>query len=135
MAIALFAAYYAVSNALYGYVCPSQAMIGLPCPGCGLTRAALLLAQGRLKDSFSMNPTLLPLIAGSALYFASDKLPALKNAALVTLAIAVAASFAVYFVRLPQRVGTEPYVFNRRAALGRVIPDVVESAIKRSTQE
>jgi hypothetical protein len=106
-------------------------MIGLPCPGCGLTRAALLLLQGRLLDSLSMNPTLLPFAACAALHLASKKLPALKGAAMAAIALTVAMSFAVYFVRLPRRVGTEPYVFNRRAAIGRVVPEIAEKAVER----
>jgi hypothetical protein len=34
----------------------------VPCPGCGLTRATLLLAEGRLAESVRMHP-LAPLLA------------------------------------------------------------------------
>jgi hypothetical protein len=35
--------------------CPIYAVSGLPCPGCGLSRAAVLLAQGQWKASIQMH--------------------------------------------------------------------------------
>ena len=37
-------------------VCPFHALTGLPCLGCGTTRAALLLAKGDPAGAFLMNP-------------------------------------------------------------------------------
>lgn len=37
-------------------VCLFKEVTGLPCPSCGTTRALLLLAHGRFRDSFMMNP-------------------------------------------------------------------------------
>jgi Protein of unknown function (DUF2752) len=37
-------------------VCLFKEVTGLPCPSCGTTRSLLLLAHGRLRDSFMMNP-------------------------------------------------------------------------------
>lgn len=36
-------------------LCGSKAILGVPCPGCGLTRSFLYLAQGRLRDSWEMH--------------------------------------------------------------------------------
>ncbi len=36
--------------------CPWQALIGLPCPGCGGTRALAALASGRPATAFMSNP-------------------------------------------------------------------------------
>lgn len=36
--------------------CPLRAVTGLPCPGCGMTRALLLLAQLRLHEALASNP-------------------------------------------------------------------------------
>lgn len=38
--------------------CPSVIVFGLPCPGCGITRAALLLAGGHPIRAFEMNPSI-----------------------------------------------------------------------------
>jgi len=37
-------------------VCPFRLITGLPCPGCGLTRAWVYAAHGRWADSFAANP-------------------------------------------------------------------------------
>ncbi|HEU4753096.1 MAG TPA: DUF2752 domain-containing protein, partial [Armatimonadota bacterium] len=47
-------------------LCPTAAFFGIPCPGCGLTRATLLLAQGQLGAALRVHP-LVPLLA--PLYF------------------------------------------------------------------
>lgn len=36
-------------------VCPTKLTLGLPCPSCGLTRAFLLAAHGRIADAVRMN--------------------------------------------------------------------------------
>ena len=37
-------------------VCPFYSLTGLPCPGCGLTRAFVCLAHGRLDESLHWHP-------------------------------------------------------------------------------
>jgi len=47
--------------------CAFRSVTGIPCPGCGMTRAFLLLSQLRLVDAFAMNPAspaLLTALAG-----------------------------------------------------------------------
>jgi hypothetical protein len=36
--------------------CPFHALTGLPCPGCGATRAVLALARGDIAGAFGWNP-------------------------------------------------------------------------------
>ncbi len=40
-------------------VCPFRLVTGLPCPGCGMTRAWVFLAHGRVGDALSANPFVL----------------------------------------------------------------------------
>ncbi|HEY6724350.1 MAG TPA: DUF2752 domain-containing protein [Polyangiaceae bacterium] len=47
-------------------ICPTAGLLGLPCPGCGLTRATLLLFQGEFAKALALHPLVLPL---SPLYF------------------------------------------------------------------
>ncbi len=39
-----------------GWLCPIRALLGLPCPACGLTRATLLVVQGDLRGALAMHP-------------------------------------------------------------------------------
>jgi hypothetical protein len=41
--------------------CPLASVLGVPCPGCGLTRATLALAQGDLKHALELHPLVLVL--------------------------------------------------------------------------
>ena len=43
----------------FGTTCPMKILVGLPCPGCGLTRAFELLLKGEVKKSFRMHPFLI----------------------------------------------------------------------------
>jgi hypothetical protein len=40
-----------VSLSLPGWVCPIFRITGIPCPGCGLSRALMLLLEGDLRGS------------------------------------------------------------------------------------
>jgi len=107
LVIIIAAAYFYLSNRIFGYVCPSEILIGLPCPGCGLTRAALLLLKGDIAGSLRMNPMLLFI----PIYFilaACKK----KNAADNYLIVIIFLSFIVFGWRLARCFGTEPLVFN-----------------------
>lgn len=48
-------------------LCPSAALLGIPCPGCGLTRATLALLRGDVGGAFHFHPlvfVLSPLFIG-----------------------------------------------------------------------
>ncbi len=49
--------YLAITYIFFGNICPMQILIGIPCPGCGLTRACLSILTWRLKDAWSYNAT------------------------------------------------------------------------------
>lgn len=42
-------------------VCPVYNLLHIPCPGCGITRASLLLLQGRVRESLRYNILPIPL--------------------------------------------------------------------------
>ncbi|MBQ8422860.1 MAG: DUF2752 domain-containing protein [Coprobacter sp.] len=39
--------------------CPSKLLYGIPCPGCGTTRACLMLIHGEFLNAMMMNPNCL----------------------------------------------------------------------------
>ncbi len=54
--IVVVIAVIAIANALFGRICPSRFLLGIPCPGCGLTRAFVLLFQGKIVEATIMHP-------------------------------------------------------------------------------
>ncbi|HVN97643.1 MAG TPA: DUF2752 domain-containing protein [Syntrophorhabdaceae bacterium] len=36
--------------------CPFKALTGIPCPGCGMTRALLCMAKGDFSGALALNP-------------------------------------------------------------------------------
>ncbi len=56
------------ANAHQIRLCPIYRLFHRPCPGCGLTRAFLLLFQGKLRQSLAYHPLALPLLLSSLLY-------------------------------------------------------------------
>jgi hypothetical protein len=60
--IAVVIAIIGLGNLLLGKICTLRIIAGIPCPGCGLTRAFFLLLQGKVKDAFVMHPFWLPVL-------------------------------------------------------------------------
>src|SRR5690606_14827389 len=54
-------------------VCPSAGWLGVPCPGCGLTRASLLLVSGDVAAALRLHPLVL-VAAPAALWLVGDLL-------------------------------------------------------------
>lgn len=61
--ILLAAAYLGVMSLSGIPLCPLVLLTGLPCPGCGMTRAALLFLKGRWRQAFEMHPFFYVLLA------------------------------------------------------------------------
>jgi hypothetical protein len=53
--ILLCGIYLCVMKFLFGVTCLFRLVTGLPCPGCGMTRAGFLCIQGRFMESLQMN--------------------------------------------------------------------------------
>jgi hypothetical protein len=61
---------YAVAIALELPLCPTAMLAGVPCPGCGITRATLALCHADVAGALRMNPLALVVVPASALLFA-----------------------------------------------------------------
>jgi hypothetical protein len=47
--------------------CMFHSLTGLPCPGCGMGRASILLSQGKLLESIWMHPLAIPFALASVI--------------------------------------------------------------------
>ena len=89
-------------------LCPSAALAGRPCPGCGMTRAAWALLRGDLAGAVALNPiapVALPLLGGAVLYGLVGYLrtgevqwPAWIKGAVLLVGIAMLAVWALRFL-------------------------------------
>ena len=54
--ILAFAGIFLLFFVIFGDVCISQVLFGFPCPGCGLTRAGILVLTFRFVEAWQMHP-------------------------------------------------------------------------------
>lgn len=81
-----------------GIPCLVQKLTGIPCPGCGMTRAALCLLRFDISGALYYHPLVFSLAALCALFLLRQRF---SEKTVITAALATAALFiAVYFVRL-----------------------------------
>ena len=64
--------YYIVVRMVFHGFCPMVILTGLPCPGCGLTRAVCFLLSGQFARSFALHPLGVFWLA-AAVWFAVDR--------------------------------------------------------------
>lgn len=104
--------------------CPSELIFGLPCPGCGITRALVLLCTGHPVLAFRMNPSVyvwIGLIGYLFIfrYVLEKKVPYLS----AVLTVSVALILLVYGIGMwkyfPVR---EPYTVTENNLLGILFP-------------
>jgi hypothetical protein len=72
------------SAGLGGWPCPFRTATGVPCPGCGLSRACALLVHGDLRGALRMHAFAPMMLAGLAMMCAGSMLPAEKRSAFLS---------------------------------------------------
>lgn len=96
-AIAVFAV-LVVFVKCFGGACISQLVIGLPCPACGMSRAAELFVKGQIKDSIQMQPLFALLIIGVILLILCRYICRGHEAVLKYYAVCLIAFAVVYYI-------------------------------------
>lgn len=123
IAVAALLVYAVIVNLVFHAFCPLIIFCGLPCPGCGVTRAAACLLTGRWQQAWQLNPMVFP-IALSAVYFGWNRyllgrkairIKAIVIALFVLMIVAYGVRMYLYF---PNRV---PYVYTDDNILARFI--------------
>lgn len=62
--------------------CPMRALTGIPCPGCGMTRAVSCLLAGRWSEAVRLNAFVVPLAVGTVLLSVGTVAPSAWRAGL-----------------------------------------------------
>jgi hypothetical protein len=75
----------AVATGVGGWPCPLKAALGIPCPGCGLTRASVALLRGEFATAFGAHAFAPVLLFGLAAVAVAGVLPAARREALAGL--------------------------------------------------
>lgn len=65
--LCLIGLYIVVMSLVAGKVCPVRIAIGIPCPGCGITRSLWLLCQGQIAGSIKIHPMGIWMVPGMIL--------------------------------------------------------------------
>lgn len=123
MVVVALSLYSAVSNLLFHAFCPLIIFCGLPCPGCGVSRATAYFLTGRWHQAWQMNPMVFP-IAAAAFYFGWNRyLLGRKAAGIKVIVIALLVLLVVvYGVRMylyfPERI---PYVYTEDNMVTRIL--------------
>lgn len=83
-------------------VCPVAALLGVPCPGCGLLRATLSLAHGNVAEALHFHPlvfVVVPAALGATVHVASGR-PVSRGVewTLATIATALVALLVVVWI-------------------------------------
>ncbi|MBN2403365.1 MAG: DUF2752 domain-containing protein [Spirochaetes bacterium] len=82
-------------------LCPFHAVTGKPCPGCGMSRAFLLLGQLKITEALRMNMFSLPFLMLMIIFFVKGSIPLwLQNKFLVYTALF--SVIIVWIIRLMQ---------------------------------
>ncbi len=117
------AAFIAVAWLLTGTSCVIHSLTGLPCPGCGLTRALLAALRGDLATAWRLHPLfwLAPLILLAVLGLLAFRPAWLHSRTAGRIWLALAFLYiAVYLVRMilyfPR---VEPLTYNWHSVFGR----------------
>ncbi|WP_455619668.1 DUF2752 domain-containing protein [Eisenbergiella sp.] len=123
-AAAAFLVYYIVVKRVFHAFCPLLILTGLPCPGCGTTRALLYIFQGQFGRAWRLNPcAFLWVLFG--IYLFSRRYVQGKEAkwAMKFLAATAALMILVYVYRMVAEFpGHPPMTFRRDNILNRIFP-------------
>ncbi len=88
-----------LAHTYLGLPCAFRTVTGTPCPGCGMTRAFLLLSQLRIDDALATNPAA-PFLAGAMMWRLAASRGALLREHHLGLANLVAFEDLVNYVRI-----------------------------------
>ncbi len=123
-ALLLLLVYYGITRLVFGEFCPVRIGCGLPCPGCGATRAGFFVLTFRWKEAWEMNPTIFLWIFYILFWlwqrYFGKKRRKLSNILLVLICVAAVTWYVVGMTEyFPNR---EPYTYYQENLIQRCYP-------------
>lgn len=124
IAVVLFILLNICVRKMFHAFCPQLILTGIPCAGCGMTRATFYIMTGRFKRGMVLNPSApLWIIWIFCFLFNRYILGKKWNNLYRWLGVVAIITFGVYIVRLAtQFPGDPPMVYYRNNILARFIP-------------
>ena len=122
-AACFIAVYNLAARMLFDAFCPQLILTGLPCAGCGMTRAVFYILTGRLARGMRMNPAAPAWIAFLFWFFWNRYIcGTCKKSTYLWLGIVCAVTLAVYLYRMINCFpGAPPMVYHRNNILRRLL--------------
>lgn len=118
------AAFFVLAWSVTGTSCTLRSITGLPCPGCGLTRAWILLLQGDLAAAWAMHPLFwmaLPIVLVIAYLMIRNPDQLSSRSARFSWGLIAIVFVLVYLVRMVLYFpGQEPLSWNDQAFIPRI---------------
>ena len=116
--------YYLAVHLFSTAFCPMIRVTGIPCAGCGLTRAMLFLLTGQIRRAFFINPMIFPVVVFGlyCVYFRYIKGTRIKGFTLLLSCLAglMIISFLYrMYLYFPDRT---PYVYTRNNLFANHLP-------------
>lgn len=116
--------YGILMNLIFGAFCPMVILTGIPCPGCGMTRAVFYLFTGRLHQSFFMHPMAIPIVCLIFYFLWNRYIIGRKVKGMVFLIGAAAVILILFYVWrmylfFPDRM---PYVYTEKNIMSEIFP-------------
>lgn len=120
----LFALYCVLTTKFLGSACPLYLIFGIPCPGCGMTRAWISLLGGDIAKAFYFHPAFFAAAIVAVCVILCGIKPKLKKSKVITgiyLVLCVAFLSAYIYRMIVFFPNEEPINYNENSLLAVII--------------
>jgi len=124
----IIVAYSVFAHIFLGTSCLFASTTGIPCPGCGVTRAFFALLDGHLMESLQLHPLMIPsavyICVYAVLWLVCEKMPRFMEKILIILTVALLGLYAARMLLMFPR--ETPMVYNKQAVLPRIVSLILQ---------
>lgn len=123
-AAVVFVAYYVIIHLVKSAFCPLLQVTGLPCAGCGLTRAFLFIIRGEFARAFYIQPLSYPIVlfllyCGFYRYIKGSRIRGFQPMFILLICVMLIFYIIRMYLYFPDRV---PYVYQTDNTLASHFP-------------